>query len=157
MGTYLSHPVTKNLTLHRMSKMEFQPDFRNPQMLSFLNMYNTMRSKMNGSAVREHFFSKNAEKQRFWGSRFWINWLRRGLAPTIFEIETFFTCVLENLGQKLSGEPWADILGSKLSEWQPVDFFPGADDSEKCGVFWVEALLLLKVSRGRKKWVRPRK
>ena len=62
MGTYLSHPVTKNLTLHRMSKIEFQPDFLNPQMHSFLNMYNTMGSKMDGLAVREHFLSKNAEK-----------------------------------------------------------------------------------------------
>ena len=65
MGTYLSHPVTKNLTLHRMSKIEFQPDFRNPQMLSFLNMCNTMGSKMDGLAVREHFLSKNAEKTAF--------------------------------------------------------------------------------------------
>ena len=62
MGTYLPHPVPKYLTTHRMSKIEFQPDFRNPQMLSFLNMYNTMESKMDGLAVREHFRSKNAEK-----------------------------------------------------------------------------------------------
>ena len=67
MGTYLSHPVPKNLTLHRMLKIEFQPDFRNPQMLSFLNMYNTMGSKMDGLAVREHFLSKNAEKTAFLG------------------------------------------------------------------------------------------
>ena len=67
MGTYLSHPVPKNLTLHRMSKIEFQPDFRNPQMLSFLNMCNTMGSKMDGLAVREHFLSKNAEKTAFLG------------------------------------------------------------------------------------------
>ena len=53
MGTYLSHPVPKNLTTHRMSKIEFQPDFRNPQMLTFLNMCNTMGSKMDGLAVRE--------------------------------------------------------------------------------------------------------
>ena len=45
-----------------MSKIEFQPDFLNRQMLSFPNMYNTMRSKMDGLAVREHFRSKNAEK-----------------------------------------------------------------------------------------------
>ena len=67
MGTYLSHPVTKNLTLHRMSKIEFQPDFRNPQMLSFLNMCNTMGSKMDGLAVRKHFLSKIAEKTAILG------------------------------------------------------------------------------------------
>ena len=89
MGTYLPHSVPKYLTTHRMSKNEFQPDFRNPQMLSFLNMYKTMGSKMKGLAVRERFLSKNAEKQRFWGPRFWINRLRRGLAPTIFDILIF--------------------------------------------------------------------
>ena len=51
----LSGGVTKNLTLHGMSKIDFQPDFRNGLMLSFLLMYNTMGSKVNGLAVREHF------------------------------------------------------------------------------------------------------
>ena len=37
--------VTANLTLHMMSKMEFQPDFWNRQILSFPNMYNTMGKK----------------------------------------------------------------------------------------------------------------
>ena len=56
----LSGGVTKILTFHRMSKIDFQPDFSNPQMLSFPNMYNTMGSKVNGLAVREHFLSKSA-------------------------------------------------------------------------------------------------
>ena len=47
--------VPKNLTLHGMSKIEFQPEFWNSQMLSFLMMYNTMGSKVDGLAVREHF------------------------------------------------------------------------------------------------------
>ena len=63
--TLLCHGVTKILTLHRMSKMDFEPDFRNPQMHSFPNMCNTMGSKMDGLAVREHFLSKNAEKTAF--------------------------------------------------------------------------------------------
>ena len=37
--------VTENLTVHMMSKIEFQPDFLNRQMLSFPNMYNTMGKK----------------------------------------------------------------------------------------------------------------
>ena len=57
--------VPANLTVHMMSKIEFQPDFLNRQMLSFPNMYNTMRSKMDGLAVREHFLSKIAEKTAF--------------------------------------------------------------------------------------------
>ena len=71
-GRIQSISVTKNLTLHKMSKIEFQPDFLIPQMHSFLNMYNTMGSKMDGLAVREHFLSKNAEKQLFWQQDFWI-------------------------------------------------------------------------------------
>ena len=58
----LSGGVPKNLTLHGMSKIDFQPDFRNALMLSFLMMYNTMGSKVDGLAVREHFLSKNALK-----------------------------------------------------------------------------------------------
>ena len=64
-GKYLFQCVTANLTLHMMSKIEFQPDFRIRQMLSFPNMYNTMGSKMDGLAVREHFLSKIAEKTAF--------------------------------------------------------------------------------------------
>ena len=56
----LSGGVTKILTLHGMSKIDFQPDFLNPQMLSFPNMYNTMGSKVDGLAVKDHFFSKSA-------------------------------------------------------------------------------------------------
>ena len=61
----LSGGVTKILTLHGMSKIDFQPDFLNSQMLSFLMMYNTMGSKVDGLAVREHYLSKNALKTAF--------------------------------------------------------------------------------------------
>ena len=50
----------KNSDASRMSKIDFQPDFWNPQMLSFPNMYNTMGSKVDGLAVRDHFLSKSA-------------------------------------------------------------------------------------------------
>ena len=58
----LSGGVTKILTLHGMSKIDFQPEFWNAVMLSFLIMFNTMGSKVDGLPVREHFLSKNAEK-----------------------------------------------------------------------------------------------
>ena len=60
--TSLSGCVPKILTLDGMSKIDFQPDFCNPQMLSFPNMYNTMGSKVDGLAVREHYLSKIALK-----------------------------------------------------------------------------------------------
>ena len=66
------------------------------------------------------------KKQRFWVQDFWITWLWRGLAPTILKIETFSACVSENLGHELSDEPWADLLASKLSDWQPFEIFFGA-------------------------------
>ena len=59
---YHSGRVIKNLTLHGMSKIDFQPEFWNSQMLSFPKMYNTMGSKVDGLAMREHFLSKIALK-----------------------------------------------------------------------------------------------
>ena len=55
----LSGGVTKILTLHGMSKIDFQP-FWNPQMLSFQDMYNTLGSKVDGLAMTEYFLSKSA-------------------------------------------------------------------------------------------------
>ena len=46
-----------------------------------------------------------------------------GALATILKIETFSACVSEYLGQELSDEPWADLLGSKLSDWQPFEIF----------------------------------
>ena len=66
----LSGGVTKILTLHGMSKIDFQPEFWNAVMLSFLMMFNTMGSKVDGLPVREHFLSKNAEKTAILGARF---------------------------------------------------------------------------------------
>ena len=63
----LSGGVPKNLTLHGMSKIDFQPEFWNSLMLSFPKMYNTMGSKVDGLTVREHFLSKNALKNTYFG------------------------------------------------------------------------------------------
>ena len=73
---------------------------------------------------QKRIFSKKVpKKQHFWGTQIWITWLWRGVAPTILKIETFLRCVLENLGHKLSDGPYADLLGSKLSDWRPFEFF----------------------------------
>ena len=72
------------------------------------------------------FSQKVPENHLFWRQDFWITWLWRGLAPTILKIETFSACVSENLGHELSDEPWADLLASKLSDWQPFEIFFGA-------------------------------
>ena len=51
-----------------MSKIEFQPVISTRQIHSFLKMYNTMGSKMDGLAVRDFFLSKNAEKNAHFGA-----------------------------------------------------------------------------------------
>jgi hypothetical protein len=43
------------------------------------------------------------------------------------------------LGHELSDEPWADLLASKLSDWQPFEIFLGADTKN-----WKKRRFLLK-------------
>ena len=59
--------VTKILALQRWSKNDFSPEFQNCQMHSFLIMYNTMGSKLDGLAVRDHFLPKNGLKRAILG------------------------------------------------------------------------------------------
>ena len=56
----LSGCVQKILALQSMSKIDFLPQFLIRQMHSFPIMYNTMGSKVESLAVRDHFFSKIA-------------------------------------------------------------------------------------------------
>ena len=61
--------VPANLTRHMMSKIEFQPDFQNRQMLSFPNMYNTIGSKMDGFGRERAFSLKNCRKNSVLGGK----------------------------------------------------------------------------------------
>ena len=48
----------------------------------------------------------------------------------------FFAGVSKNTGHKLSDEPWADLLATKLSDWQPFEIFLGRQwKIAKNGVF----------------------
>ena len=114
-------------------------------MHSFLMMYNTMGSKVDGLAVREDriFSQKLPENHLYWRQDFWITWLWRGLAPTILKIMNFFAGVSKNMGHERSDEPWADLLRSKLSDWQPFEiFFGAAMENCKKRRFWIKTLLL---------------
>ena len=51
--------VPKILALQKWSKNDFPPEFQNRQMHTFPIMYNTMGSKLDGLAVRDHFLPKN--------------------------------------------------------------------------------------------------
>ena len=59
--------VPKILALQRWSKNDFPPGFLNRQMHSFPIMYNTMGSKLDGLAVRDHFLPKNGLKTAILG------------------------------------------------------------------------------------------
>ena len=61
--------VPKILALQRWSKNDFPPEFPNRQMHSFPIMYNTMGSKVNGLAVKDHFLPKNGLKTAIWGKQ----------------------------------------------------------------------------------------
>ena len=54
--------VTKILALQRWSKIDFPPEFQIRQMHSYPIMYNTMGSKVDHLAVRDHFLPKNGLK-----------------------------------------------------------------------------------------------
>ena len=94
----LSGGVTKNLTLHGMSKIDFQPDFRNALMLSFLMMYNTMGSKVDGLAVREHFLSKSASKSPILAARFSDHLTLEGASTHNFKDYDLFHGCFEKYG-----------------------------------------------------------
>ena len=59
--------VTNILALQRWSKNDFPPEFQNLKMHSFPIMYNTMGSKLDGLAVRDHFLPKNGLKTAILG------------------------------------------------------------------------------------------
>ena len=85
--------------------------------------------------VRRQIFGDTAA-QTFYISRDFVLSLHTFTKP-------FSTCASENLGHKLSDEPWADLLGSKLSDWQPFEIFFGADTKNcKKRRFLLKTLLL---------------
>ena len=65
--------VTKILALQRWSKIDFPPEFQTRQMHSFPIMYNTMGSKVDGLAVRDHFLPKNGLKTAILVATRWQN------------------------------------------------------------------------------------
>ena len=60
--------VPKILALQRWSKNDFPPEFQNREMHSFPIMYNTIGSKVDGLAVRDHFLPKSGLKTAIWAA-----------------------------------------------------------------------------------------
>ena len=84
--------------LHGMSKIDFQPEFWNSQMLSFQKMYNTMRSKVDGLAVTEHFLSKSARKSPILAARFSDHLTLEGASTYNFKDYELFRRCFEKYG-----------------------------------------------------------
>ena len=100
--------VTKILALQRWSKIDFPPEFQTRQMHSFPIMYNTMGSKVDGLAVRDHFLPKNGLKTAILADTI--------LGPQFLKLLALFKCSHLTLAQNSSNEPCGSPLASKLSE-----------------------------------------
>ena len=114
--------VTKILALQRWSKIDFPPEFQTRQMHSFPIMYNTMGSKVDGLAVRDHFLPKNGLKTAILGDTI-LDRLQRGLGPKFLKVSLTSACVLKKVEHKLRNELWARRQTSIVSEKQIFTFF----------------------------------
>ena len=90
--------VTKILALQRWSKNDFPPEFQNLKMHSFPIMYNTMGSKWDGLAVRDHFLPKNALKTAILGDTILDRLTSEGAGTQIFEAIAKFSMCFEKFG-----------------------------------------------------------
>ena len=86
----LSQCVTKILALQRWSKIDFPPVFQIRQMHSFPIMYNTMGSKVDGLAVRDHFLPKNGLKTAILGDTIRDRLTSEGAGTPILKISGTF-------------------------------------------------------------------
>ena len=85
--------VTKILALQRWLKIDFPPEFQTRQMHSFPIMYNTMGSKVDGLAVRDHFLPKNGLKTAILGEQIRHRLTSEGAGTQIFKgIANFSMC-----------------------------------------------------------------
>ena len=90
--------VTKILALQRWSKNDFPPEFQNLKMHSFPIMYNTMGSKLDGLAVRDHFLPKNGLKTAILGDTILDRLTSEGAGTKIFEAIANFSMCFEKCG-----------------------------------------------------------
>ena len=87
------------------SKNDFPPEFQNRQMHSFPIMYNTMGSKLDGLAVRDHFLPKNGLKTAILGDTILDRLTSEGTGTQIFKAIANFSMCLKKFGTLSSN--WA--------------------------------------------------
>merc|ERR1719222_1383674 len=97
--------VTKILALQRWSKIDFPPEFQTRQMHSFPIMYNTMGSKVDGLAVRDHFLPKNGLKTAIWAATVLDRLTSEGAGTQIFKGIANFSMCFKKIGTLPSKAP----------------------------------------------------
>ena len=93
-----SRCVPKILALQRWSKIDFPPEFQTRQMHSFPIMYNTMGSKVDGLAVRDHFLPKNGLKTAILGDTILDRLTSERAGTQIFKGIANFSMCFEKFG-----------------------------------------------------------
>ena len=96
-------------------------------MHSFPIMYNTMGSKVDGLAVRDHFLPKNGLKTAILGDTILDRLTSEGAGTQILKVSLTSACVLKNLEHYLRNELWARHQTSIVSEKQIFTFLEGGD------------------------------
>ena len=86
MVANLSGYVSEILALQTWSKIDFPPEFQIRQMHSFPIMHNTMGSKVDGLAIRDHFLPKNGLKTSILGEQILDRMTSEGAGTPIFRI-----------------------------------------------------------------------
>ena len=129
--------VTKILALQRWSKIDFPPEFQTRQMHSFPIMYNTMGSKVDGLAVRDHFLPKNGLKTAILGDTILDRLTSEGAGTQIFKGIANFSMCFEKFGTLSS--KWAMGKASNVNSVRETNlyFFGGGahEKLQKTGFF----------------------
>ena len=129
--------VTKILALQRWSKIDFPPEFQTRQMHSFPIMYNTMGSKVDGLAVRDHFLPKNGLKTAILGEQIRYRLTSEGAGTQIFKGIANFSMCFKKFGTLSS--KWAMGKASNFNSVRETNlYFFGGGDHEKLQFFFVK-------------------
>ena len=122
--------VTKILALQRWSKIDFPPEFQIRQMHSFPIMYNTMGSKVDGLAVRDHFLPKNGLKTAILGDTILDRLTSERAGTQIFKGIANFSMCFEKFGTLSS--KWAMGKASNVNSVRETNlYFFGGGGHEK--------------------------
>ena len=98
MVTIHSKDVPEILAFYRRTKIDFPPHFLDRLMRSFPMMHNTMGSKLDGVAVRDHFLPKNGLKTAILGDTILDRLTSEGAGTQIFEAIANFSMCFEKFG-----------------------------------------------------------